>query len=257
MKKMYLFLSAALLMNCALFAQEQPFNDFINKYKKESGFTYAFLSKDLFESTMKTDIKDSDWKQVQKIVKNLGSLSMLAAEKTDQSKQLFREALELAPNEDFDELLTVRDGKDNIKILAKSEESTVTDLVVIVASEAEFVLICFSGVVELNNFAELVRLINANEVTALARSAEKITAQFQISPNPSTGIIQLNFEEPDDYPTLLSVTDLSGKVVKSLNLTQQTNQTVNLSELSAGSYWVQIKTEKGKIGVKQVQMVQR
>jgi hypothetical protein len=55
----------------------------------------------------------------------------------------------------------------------------------------------------------------------------------------------------------LSVTDLSGKVVKSLNLTQQTNQTVNLSELSAGSYWVQIKTEKGKIGVKQVQMVQR
>lgn len=238
-------------------AQNEALTGFIEKHKNESGFTYAFLSKDLFEVVTRTDIQDKDWKKLHNVVKNIGSLSILAADSAENAWSLYKEVLPLVPADAFDELLTVRDGKENVRIWAKTEESAVTDLILLVGSPEEFVLVCFAGNLELGNLAELAALFEAGEVERLARTTEAVAIDFSVSPNPGSGEFTVSYDDEQDPPTLLSVIDLNGRQLSSLPLSGFAIQQVMLPELPTGLYWLQMKTRSGKVGVKQVQIVKK
>ena len=245
MKLFFLLLAACLLTAGVVHAQNDALGGFIEKYKSDPAFTYAFLSKDLFEVVSKADIEDKDWKKLHNVVQNIGSLHILAAD---------REALALVPADAFDELLTVRDGKDNVRIWVKEENGTVTDLVLLVGSTNTFVLVCFAGNLELGNIAELATLFEADAAEQLARSTEAVSIDFTVSPNPSSGELTVAYDDTQDVPASLSVIDQNGRQVARLSLSGIPIQRVILPGLPSGLYWVQLITRDGKVGVKQVQI---
>jgi hypothetical protein len=257
MKQLFLFLAFITLSANALRSQSNAFSNFIEEHKDDEAFTYAFLSKDLFEVAAKTEVQDKDWKRLHNVVKNIGSLSLLAADSIGNSLALYKEVVALVPTDEFDDLLTVRDGSDNVRIWVKSEESTITDLVLLVGSSEEFVLICFAGNLELGNIMELAELFEAEEIEQLARTTESTQVEFSVSPNPTGGEITLAYADEQDPPTLLTVFDQNGRQVSNLNLSGFKIQQIMLPELPSGTYWVQLKTQSGKIGVKQVQVVKK
>lgn len=255
MKHFFLLLAACLLTAHLTHAQNNAFDGFIEKYKSDKAFTYAFLSKDLFEVVSKANIEDKDWKKLHNVVQNIGSLRILAADSIQDGLPLYKEALALVPADEFDELLTVRDGKDNVRIWAKEDNSVVTDLVLLVGSSDEFVLVCFAGNLELGNIAELAALFEAGEAEQLARSTEAVSIDFSVSPNPSSGELTVTYDDTQDVPAYLSVIDQNGRQVAYLTLSGIPIQRVILPELPSGLYWVQLKTRDGKVGVRQVQIV--
>lgn len=257
MKHFFLLLLAMALITHAAHTQNDALNGFIEKYKNDKAFTYAFLSKDLFEVVTQTNIEEKDWKKLHNVVKNIGSLSILAADSIENTLPLYKEVLALVPTDVFDELLTVRDGKENVRIWAKTEESIVTDLILLVGSPDEFVLVCFAGNLELGNIAELAALFEAGEVEQLAQTTEAVAIDFKISPNPSSGEVTLSYDDELDPPALLAIIDQNGRQLSTLKLSGFPIQQVLLPELPSGLYWVQLKTRNGKIGVKQVQIVKK
>lgn len=254
MKLFFLLLAACLLTAGVVHAQNDALGGFIEKYKSEQAFTYAFLSKDLFEVVSKADIEDKDWKKLHNVVQNIGSLHILAADSLPSGLPLYREALALVPADAFDELLTVRDGKDNVRIWVKEENGTVTDLVLLVGSTNTFVLVCFAGNLELGNIAELATLFEADAAEQLARSTEAVSIDFTVSPNPSSGELTVAYDDTQDVPASLSVIDQNGRQVARLSLSGIPIQRVILPGLPSGLYWVQLITRDGKVGVKQVQI---
>lgn len=257
MKHFFLLLLAMVWMANAAYTQQDALNDFIEKHKNEQAFTYAFLSKDLFEVVTQADIEEKDWKKIQHVVKNIGSLRVLAADSIDNALPLYKEARALVPDDVFDELLTVRDGKDNVRIWAKTEESIITDLILLVGSTDEFVLVCFAGVLELGNIAELAALFEAGEIEELAQTTKAMAIDFNINPNPSDGEFTLSYDDESDPPALLSIIDQNGRQLSTLNLSGFPIQQVLLPALPPGMYWVQLKTRGGKVGVKQVQIIKK
>jgi len=255
MKHFFFLLLAIPLFSPAIFAQNTEIQGFIEQHKSDKGFTYAFLSKDLFEVATKTSIKNEDWNGLHNVIKNIGSLSILAAEDIKNGVPLYKEVRELIPNNEFDELLTVRDGNENVRIWAKSEENMVTDLVLLVGSPDEFVLVCFAGNLELGNIAQLAELFEAGQVRQLAQTSQAVAIDFGINPNPSNGQFTLSYSEAQDTPTLLTVMDQNGRQISSLGLSGTPTQEVMLQNLPNGTYWVQLKTQNGKVGIKQVQIV--
>lgn len=233
----------------------QNLSDFVEKYKNEPTFTYAFVSKDFMESTVKWNLDEKDWKKAQNAVRNIGTISILVSEKQPKAQELYREATDAMPAS-LDELLIVRDNKDKVRVLANTEESKISDLVVLVASDAAFVLICFSGELELGNLSELTKLFNGDQAESLARTVSASSIDFKISPNPSAGEITLSYANSEgDLPAQLVVFDLQGKPVATLDLSPTPSQQVRLSSLPASSYWLQVKTQKGKVGIKQLQII--
>lgn len=102
---------------------------------------------------------------------------------------------------------------------------------------------------------DLMSLFDAKEVEQLAKTTAAVSIDFGISPNPTKGNLTLTYSENQDLPSALTVTDQNGRQVSTLQLNTSTTQQIYLGNLPAGLYWVQLRTGKGKIGVKQVQVV--
>ncbi|MEO6454389.1 MAG: Ig-like domain-containing protein, partial [Ginsengibacter sp.] len=95
--------------------------------------------------------------------------------------------------------------------------------------------------------------ITVKPQTFLSRSANEIyTPQpsdlldFQLSPNPATNSIQINFESLQSYQKAnLSIMDLSGSLLKTLPLVLSNNKIkVDISSLSPGTYIMRISNDK-------------
>lgn len=255
MKHFFFFLLAFALVSPTLSAQNEALQGFIDQHKGQPAFTYAFLSKDLFEVATQSNLKNEDWNGLHKVVKNIGSLSILAADSMDNALPLYKEVRALVPVDEFDELLTVRDGQENVRIWAKSEENIVTDLILLVGSPNEFVLVCFSGNLELGNLSELASLFESGQSEQLARSAQAVAIDFGINPNPGNGQFTLTYTDGQDKPVFLSILDQNGRQVSALSLSDADTQPIRLHDLPAGLYWIQLKTQQGKIGIKQIQII--
>lgn len=255
MKQSYLFLAAMFLLASVASAQQEPLNNFIEKYKRDQGFTFVYLSKDLLEVVAESKVEMKDWQKLHNVVKNIGSLRILASSDNTKAPALYKEALNLVPTDEMDILVTVRDGLDRVYVWSKDDGKAVTDLILLVGTTDDFVLVCFAGALELGNVSELARMFNTQAVEQLAQATEAVSIDFGISPNPSQGTITLNYADTDDLPAMLTVVDQNGRLVATQKLAPATTQQLQFPELPAGLYWVQLRTEKGKIGVKQIQLV--
>ena len=71
---------------------------------------------------------------------------------------------------------------------------------------------------------------------------------ISVSPNPASEYLSVGLSAEQNTPAQLLLTSIDGTIVKSMNLVVGTNQsvrTINTSELTAGMYLVQVKTETG------------
>lgn len=255
MKKRFLLLPACLLAVQLLSAQTDALNSFVEQHKNDPAFSFAFISKELFDITMKTEVSEKDWKKVQQVVKNIGSLRILTADSLVNGVELYKEAYNLVPADEYSELLAVRDGKTSVRIWERDEAGVITDLILLVGAPEDFVLICFSGNIELSSVAALAALFDSAEADDLIQSSKKAKIDFNISPNPSNGDFNIRYQESGDAPEMLMLIDQNGRPVSSLHLSGQSEEQVKMNNLPAGLYWMQLQTRNGKVGVKQVQIV--
>jgi Domain of unknown function (DUF4252)/Secretion system C-terminal sorting domain len=255
MKKNLLFLAILLMTSRTAFSQQVPLQDFIDKYKQEKAFSYAFLSKDLFEVVAKSSIEAKDWKKLQQVVQNIGSLRILAADSIDNAISFYREAMGHIKGSDLEELLAVQDGKEKVRIWAKEEQGVVTDLVLLVSSPEEFVLVCFAGNLELGNLSELAALLNAEEAVSLAQTSKAIALDFKAFPNPTIGDFSLEYVDTVVKSATLSIFDQNGRLLSTEVLSDNTSRQFSIRDYPAGMYWVQLKTASGQVGVTSVQLV--
>jgi len=252
MNKICFLLALLWSLGTALSAQNQAFDSFIDQHRNDQGFTYALLSKDVFEVATGVAVEDTDWKKLHRVIGQIGSLSILAADSITNGRALYKEARALVPTDVLEDVLAVRDGQTDVRIWAREENAVVSDLVMLVGTPDEFALICFSGAIDLSNLSELAQLLDAETAQDLARASAAVAPSFRLSPNPSAGPLTLSCDEPGDQPRRLSVSDQNGRLLLTRDLDATPTQTIDLSALANGSYWVQLETAKGKVGVKQI-----
>lgn len=255
MKQFLLLITFGLLFSSKALSQSDDLTTFVNKYRNDKDFSFAFLSKDMFDVAFQTKIDDSDLKKLHQVIRNIGSLTILVNEQTTQSRALYREATDAIPAQEFEEILAVKDGSDRVRIWGKEENSVLTNLVLLVGTENEFVLISFAGALELNNLSALAGMFDATEAAQLVKNSETAAAVFILSPNPTKGDLVLELQETGDAIEQMLVLDQSGRQISVLQSSGAPVQQLSLHQLPAGNYWVQVKTQKGKIGVKQLQLV--
>jgi PKD repeat protein len=63
---------------------------------------------------------------------------------------------------------------------------------------------------------------------------------LKISPNPTSGFLTFEFKTAKYLGQTVRFIDMTGKVVKQLDLTQEMTQSISIDELSTGIYWIKI-----------------
>lgn len=82
-------------------------------------------------------------------------------------------------------------------------------------------------------------------VTTTLGIDEFSNSKFSVYPNPTTGIVTVSHN--DASINAVSISDLNGRTVKSIKLSGETTSQINISDLSAGVYMMNISSDKGSV----------
>lgn len=152
-----LFLSAAIFN---LSAQNDAITRFFEKYYEDERFTVVYVSPKMFQIVSKIETDDEEWNSVREIVKDITGLRVLASDSLVDGVAFYKDALSKVPTSEYEELLTVRDGKEHVRIWIKDSEDIIEELLLLVGSPDEFVMLSFTGKIDLDKISELSKTLD-------------------------------------------------------------------------------------------------
>jgi hypothetical protein len=173
MKKSIFLLPVFLLLAAFAQAQNDAISRFFSKYSEDERFTTVYISPKMFQLVSKIDTDDPDWQKVREVVKDLGGLRVLTADSIADGAALYKEALAKVPLSEYAELLTVRDGKENVRIWIKDSGNIIHELLLLVGAPDEFVLLSFVGNIDLDKISSLSKSLDIDGVQHLEKVKKK------------------------------------------------------------------------------------
>lgn len=154
----YLMLIISLFMfSISGSAQVDAIAKYFSKYQEDSDFTVVYISPKMFEMVSKLAEEEIE-PEVQAIIKDLKGLRVLTTEKSPM--KYYNEVTQILNLKAYEELMTIRDGNSNVRFLIKSKEDLIEELLLLVGSEEEFVMISFVGKIDLEKISKLSNSAN-------------------------------------------------------------------------------------------------
>jgi hypothetical protein len=135
------------------------------KYAGKDGITSINISPEMFSFLGAIDMSDSsdDAKDVQEAIDQLSGLKMLVFE-NDQKKNIesfYDEIKKSIPMEGYSELMSVNDNESDVKFLAKkSGKNRVLELLMLVKSDDEVVVMSMTGNMDMNTISDIGKSLN-------------------------------------------------------------------------------------------------
>lgn len=158
----YLMLTCIMLMlSISGFSQVDAIAKYFSKYQEDTDFTVVYISPKMFEMISKLAEEEIE-PEVQAIIRDLKGLRVLTTEKNPM--RYYNEVTETLNLKSYEELMTIRDGNSNVRFLIKSKNDLVEELLLLVGSEEEFVMISFVGKIDLEKIS---RLSNSADIEGL------------------------------------------------------------------------------------------
>jgi hypothetical protein len=151
MKKI-LFIVFLAITATSLQAQDDAIGKFFGKYLDDSRFTVVSVSPRMFRlmSKVNWDTIPSDLKQT---VSRLQSFRILSTEATPQV--FYKEALAHIDRSQYEQLITVRDNKDNFCFMIRANGDLIRELLMIAVDKDSFTLVSFVGDIDLDKISRL------------------------------------------------------------------------------------------------------
>ncbi len=167
MKKSLFLLPLYFLAVMPLQAQNDAITRFFEKYMDDERFTVVFVAPKMFQLVSKIETDDEDWNKVRDIVKDLGGLRVLTADSIADGLSFYKDALSRVPQSEYSELLTVRDGKENVRIWTKDSGNIIEELLLLVGSPDEFTMLSFTGKIDLDKISGLSKSLDVKGIEQL------------------------------------------------------------------------------------------
>lgn len=158
-----------------LHAQNDAISRFFNKYAEDERFTVVYVAPKLFSMISKVSSDDEEWNKMRDIVKDLGGLKVLVADSVNNGLELYNDALGRVPVREYDELLTVRDGEEHVRIWTRENKSdtVIEELLLLVGAPDEFIMLSLSGKIDLAKISGLAETLDVEGIEHLDKIKKK------------------------------------------------------------------------------------
>ncbi len=167
MKKFLIGLPLFFLLVASASAQNDAINRFFNQYMEDERFTVVFVSPKMFSLVAKISTDDPEWEKFREVVGGLTGLRVLTSDSLEGGLKMYKEALGKVPASEYSELLTVRDGQENVRIWVKDQGNIIHELLLLVGAPDEFVLLSLTGVIDLDKISALSKGLDIDGVKHL------------------------------------------------------------------------------------------
>lgn len=160
----YILIFSFLLLGISNSAQAQAdaIEQYFEQYMEDERFTVVYVSSKMFQMISKLDIdeinEDPEAKAAMEMVNDLRGLRVLTTD--ENAGEFYKEAITKIDTDQYEVLMTVRDGDENVRIWVKENNDVIDELLLLVGGDEDFVMLSFMGKIDLNKISKLANQID-------------------------------------------------------------------------------------------------
>ena len=154
MKKLFV-ISILLLCTLAASAQNDAISKFFSKYENDDSFTQVVVTARMFGLFANLDAEDPEDQEVIDAVSKVKGLKILTKDNISNGKEMYADAFKMIDSKEYEELMTVKDRENDMKFLIKEKEGTISELLMVLGGEHEFLILSLVGDIDLKQISKL------------------------------------------------------------------------------------------------------
>ncbi len=144
-------------------AQLDAISNYFDQYVEDERFTSVYISQKMFSLISRLDIdeieEDPEARIAMEMIEDLKGLRVLTTE--ENSYEFYKEAISKIDTRDYEVLMTVRDGDENVRFWVKEDaDQLIKELLLLVGGDDTFVLLSFVGNIDLDKISRLANQID-------------------------------------------------------------------------------------------------
>jgi len=141
-------------------AQNDAISKFFSKYQDDPDFTHVNITGKMFSLFTHFEPQDEEEEALKDAMTKIQGLKILAAEDNTKGRDLYKEASQLIPANEYEELMTVRDDEGNFKFLIKEKNGIIAELLMVGGKAEDFFILSLVGEIDLAAISKLSRHVN-------------------------------------------------------------------------------------------------
>ena len=172
MKKL-VFVITLLSITSLAFGQ-QVVTKYMDKYEGDETFTKVSVSSKMFSLFSEMEGSEEDEQLFYDITSKLKGMKVVASEKVSNPKALFEGAISDVNKAGFEELMTVKDAEENVKISIREKGGVIEELIMVAGGKEKFAMVSIYGEIDLKQISKLASLMRVNQLKYLENLDEAI-----------------------------------------------------------------------------------
>ncbi len=162
MKKLIVIVLLIDLIAFRVNAQDAAISSMFDKYADNEDLTKVTITSKMFDLFTEFEPEDPETKELTEAISKLKGLKILASDSIQNANQYYQEAASSIQSSNFEELMSVRDGKENMRFLIKENGGKISELLMLVGGNHKFVALDLYGEIDLKQISKLSRGMKIN-----------------------------------------------------------------------------------------------
>ncbi len=168
MKKIGLLFMATMLLAFGAQAQSSSVAKFFDKYGDSDEFTTVSVTGRMFDLMVQVTEDSEESAAIKEVAEGLKGLKILTSDKGD-SRSLYNEVMGSVSKANFEELMSIKEGKGDIKFMIQEKDKVITELIMVSGGDEEFMLLTMYGKIDLEAIAKISKNMNINGLENLKK----------------------------------------------------------------------------------------
>jgi hypothetical protein len=155
-------------------AQGDAIAKFFSKYQDDESFTQVKVSSKMFGLFTNMEVTKPEDKEILDAISKIKGLRVLAKHETRDSRALYKEAMAMIPEKEYEELMSVRDKDKDMKFFIKElSAGKIGELVMVMGGNDEFMVLTLFGEIDLKKIGKIGKKMDIDGLDKLEKINEK------------------------------------------------------------------------------------
>ena len=130
---------------------------YFDKYSTNEDFTKVSVSSKMFSLFTEMEANSEEEKEFLEAISKLKGMKAVVSEDvaSDESKKLYEQAIKDVDDDGFEELMTVTDAEENVKIAIKESNGIIEELILVAGGKSKFAMVSLYGEIDLKKISKL------------------------------------------------------------------------------------------------------
>jgi hypothetical protein len=169
-----IIVTVALLMFASVAFSQDAITKFFTKYQNDESFSQVTVSSKMFSLFTQMDAENAEDKEVLEAISKLKGLRILGKSDARNARDLYKEAFNLIPVKEYEELMSVRDKDKDMKFYIKETgKGTISELLMVMGGNTEFMVLSLFGEIDLKQVSRIGKKMDVKGLENLEKVGDQ------------------------------------------------------------------------------------